>query len=513
MARNYFPNSAENEWDIEVTEVEPGFYAIRQTFPGMDNNVIFNQIRTVVDRGNAIKKGDTVMVNGELVDAMIFRIEATDSKGTKQTLHLGEITKLGRMQRAGPGNIMLGSELSQAHGNFLYGLTTMLNMGYELGDTIAAFEELSVEKQGDLVPMHRRVAKGRGRKIGTDIQRIVELKKDLKDADKVSKTIIKRQIKEIQASINLRNTILDKIIYGRRITFGKSLASQKSLFALERMFKADYDGNLSEVARLLTEEQRADLAGMSLTEAAETLIEFLLYQEEILSPSFMAKEVKVKKVRLVANLSSGKLETKARTIKVLDVGTHTIEQTSTALVVRDKTKRKTVVAQLPLSILQEEATALAKDIIEARVDSEAVRKKSLRIQNRDVTTQTERTHNAFRRAEDEANAADEELLSIIISIYGLQTKAGAVAAAKTVNETSGDTNFMEPAGTAEPLFNDDGVRIDVNNTVLEDDTQGTEEFSEVDFQARVRSKFDEDASKEAPFKADNNSEHYCADHT
>jgi len=429
-----FESDESPQWEVEVVEIEEGVYVIRQKFQGMDNNLVFNQIRAIVDRGEKVKQEDQ------------YRIQATDPNGKPKKLHLGEITILGRMQRFGPGNLLLGTRLTQMHENFMYGLVTLINLGYEIpGVTV-----------------------GKGPRANA--------------------------LAQAHESLRASNKLMNKVIFGQ-ITFKESLASRKSLFALERFLdeKSELGGDR------LTAALKAGLldtpkGNLSLVALADFLIEQVIRDSAPtdISPTEKIKRIKRKRTKYVADLDTGKPEAVEVTETIYQMGDYTVEETGAAFVVRDK--RGKIAAQLPKTLLEREEVR--------QISTPDKKSRRLRtVSNKDIQV----LRDAFGKSEALSNV-DRENLSILINLSGLYDNTLKNATEATVNEDEGTTNFLDPAQSNEAMFpegdprNEDLRRLRRRGeTVLADEAVGQDEFQEVDFVERTRSVFDEDASREVPF--------------
>jgi hypothetical protein len=136
----------EVNWEVRVEMLEPGVWVIAQEMKtGIDSARVFDQIREIQDRGDAVRTKGTESEYAQ------FRLEFLDPDTNSRVLHLGEITKLGRMQRYGKQSLMLGTQLTQAHQNFLYGLSTLLGMGYTIpgAPSIKPDANLATKVRGD----------------------------------------------------------------------------------------------------------------------------------------------------------------------------------------------------------------------------------------------------------------------------------------------------------------------------------------------------------------------------
>lgn len=415
-------------WEVQVEEID-GAYVITQTIrgirnPGIDDNVVFNQIREVIDRGNAVKEED------------VYRITATDPNGTKQRLHLGEITALGHLQLYGT-KVLLGSQAVNAYENFLYGLTTLINLGYQI-EGLPTFKQVSSNTTMANLRMHYT-----------------------------------------NQMIDAR--LGNKVIWGNATLSSLKKAQRKSLYALERLIE-ESTGTVSERGMQgVTDMFRKD-GSIRMVAVVEALLDNLIKSvtgEAPLTKGARRQTVKVRK--FVADLETGKVtEGKAKKISQYEIGDYVIEETPGSFRIRQKGK---LLAELPKTVVP------TRNLFNT-VDGQRVQM---------PPNVPKAVQQAYEKSVVLQAMPDSELISTLVSLYGLQDHSLSTSVSDTtevVEETR--TKYREPDLTPEQAAVFRGHRQ--QTATLADASATLDETTELDFTERTRSRHDDEASLDEPFK-------------
>ena len=417
-------------WEVQVEQID-GAYVITQTIrgirnPGIDDSVVFNQVRKVIDRGNAVKAEDNK------------RITATDPNGTKQLLHLGEITSLGHLQLRGT-KVLLGSQAVNSYENFLYGLTTLMNLGYKIHG-LPVFNETSS-----------------------------------------SKTMTNMRTFYTNQAIDAK--FGNKVVWGN-ITLGKLKKAQaKSLFPLEKMI-LDSTGSVPvRGMQGITDMFRKD-GSIRLVEVVEALLDSLINATTGEAPLTQGARRQVVKVRkFVVDLETGTMsQGKAKKIAQYEIGDYVIEETLGSFRIKRKGQ---IISELPKTVVPERHLHFMPTG-EPLVVGETESRRPFTVQM--PPNAPKAVQQAFEKSVVLQSMPDSEQISTLVSLYGLQDHSLGTAVELTTSTTEeSSTEFQE---------------IDEENQgpILEDVSATLDETTEVDFTERTRSRFGEEESKDEPFK-------------
>jgi predicted NAD-dependent protein-ADP-ribosyltransferase YbiA (DUF1768 family)/polyhydroxyalkanoate synthesis regulator phasin len=151
-------------WEVTLEELSSGEIVVRQRITNsFVDQARMLQIRKILERGEKDRRPEFER----------FYVEGKDPNGNTVRYHLGEITKLGRIERYGPGNYTQRHKLFDAYEDFLYGVGTLTQLGFRIDN----FEELQDSK----VIFGRNITYGQAR--STEFKRLGEILKFLSSSE------------------------------------------------------------------------------------------------------------------------------------------------------------------------------------------------------------------------------------------------------------------------------------------------------------------------------------------
>lgn len=415
-------------------------------------------------KGFKFRKKKGVDKTGEAAFKKRFGV-TEEEEDTGITMHLGEITTLGHLQRMGPGHMSMGKRVTQAHENFLYGLTTLRILGYEF----EYFDEDFLPKNLSQAYLFNLYAKARSEN--------------------------KAEAKAAKEELNRLQPLLDKKILGN-ITFRQSMAQQKAMYALDVFFDAERKYPKWAGGRAYTVVSKL---GQMPNDTVANIIDYLIDSlvREHTSEAEVSRIVR-KKPRKKAGtrrISVGVTNLREKTWPVGDKRAAAIEGDKTTFI--DNVVEFTVYHPNARSTIV--SIDFQKGIVRVGNPSDPKNQTVLPVKGEGFRSLEAYLSDA-EKAQMLENNVDLEQLDTLIALSGLHDYGLHHAAKNAVD----GTEMTDPTESMAALDADtvlDGSYTGPDRAGTLDDPTEQQEFSEEDFQMRTdRGKFGENESKETQFK-------------